>query len=31
MGAGALLIMLLVRKRDVANIVAGEQPAMAPA
>jgi EmrB/QacA subfamily drug resistance transporter len=31
MGLGAVLIPLLVRPRDVANITAGEQPALAPA
>jgi EmrB/QacA subfamily drug resistance transporter len=31
MGTGALLILAIVRRRDVANIAAGEQPALAPA
>jgi EmrB/QacA subfamily drug resistance transporter len=31
MAAGAVLILLMVRPRDVANIVTGEQPALAPA
>jgi EmrB/QacA subfamily drug resistance transporter len=31
MGIGALLILAIVRRRDVATIVAGEQPAMAAA
>jgi EmrB/QacA subfamily drug resistance transporter len=31
MATGALLIVALVRKRDVANIIAGEQPALAAA
>ncbi|MFL5839735.1 MAG: MFS transporter [Thermoleophilaceae bacterium] len=31
MGLGALLILLVVRRRDVANIAAGDQPALATA
>jgi hypothetical protein len=31
MGAGALLVLVLVRRRDVANIAAGEQTALAAA
>jgi hypothetical protein len=31
MGTGALLILAIVRRRDVANIAAGEQAALAPA